>query len=42
MATDFRMYATSVYVNPLEISVEMKSLVIPERGNTDFPLFVIT
>jgi len=44
VATDFRRYATSVYVkiNSLEISIEMKSLVILERGNTDFPLFVIT
>jgi hypothetical protein len=42
VATDFRRYATSVYVNSLEISIEMKSLVIPEKGNRVFPLFIIT
>ena len=42
MATDFRTYATSVYVNSLETGIEMKNSVIPERGNKDFPPFVIT
>jgi hypothetical protein len=37
VATDFRRHATSIYVNSLEISIEMKSLVIPDRGNTIFP-----
>ena len=35
VAADFRTYATSVYVNSLQISVEMKILFIHERSKTN-------